>query len=173
MIFTALKQLIAYRMHVPKWAVAPTSGAGAGAHGGRANRIGTNALYLALDVDTAVQEYKQVSALLPPGTLVSYLVTAEPIVDFTDGYRGDTWAPLWEEFFCDWRACWFNERIEPPSWVLGDEVMAAGAKGILFRSALAPSAVNLVLYVDELGTDDIIEVFDPAGALPRNQHSWK
>jgi hypothetical protein len=28
-------------------------------------------------------------------------------------------------------ACWLNERIEPPSWMPGDQVIA-GAKGILF-----------------------------------------
>ena len=29
MILTPLQDITAYRMHVPKWAVAPTSGAGA------------------------------------------------------------------------------------------------------------------------------------------------
>lgn len=104
MIFSNLSQVTAYRVHVPKWAVAPTSGAGAGTHGGRANRIGVNALYLALELETAVAEYQQVSPLLPPGTLVSYQVTASPIVDFTAGYRTETWDPLWEDFYCDWRA---------------------------------------------------------------------
>ena len=70
MILTALTKVTAYRMHVPRWAVAPTSGAGAGKHGGRVNRIGLNALYLALDVNTAVREYQQISPLMPPGTLV-------------------------------------------------------------------------------------------------------
>jgi RES domain-containing protein len=173
MILTTLNQIVAYRMHVPKWAVAPTSGAGAGMHGGRANRVGVNALYLALDEETAISEYKQVSTLLPPGTLVSYRVTAAPIVDFTGGYRHGVWAPLWESFFCDWRACWFGERTEPPSWVLGDEAVAAGAKGILFRSSLTASGVNLALYVDQLDGKDVIEVIDPSGLLPKNQDSWR
>lgn len=47
MIFTAL-DTVAYRVHDPKWAYAPTSGAGAGSHGGRANRPGISALYLSL-----------------------------------------------------------------------------------------------------------------------------
>jgi hypothetical protein len=47
MIFTALGPLAAYRMHLPKWAAMPVSGAGAAVHGGRANRPGTHALYLA------------------------------------------------------------------------------------------------------------------------------
>jgi RES domain-containing protein len=59
MILKALRGLTAYRMHVPKWAVAPTSGAGAAKHGGRANCVGMSAIYLALDVETAVREYQQ------------------------------------------------------------------------------------------------------------------
>ena len=40
------------------------------------------ALYLALETETAVREYQQVSTLLPPGTLTSYQLTAAPVVDF-------------------------------------------------------------------------------------------
>ena len=40
MILTDLSSVTAYRMHTPKWATAPTSGAGAATHGGRANRPG-------------------------------------------------------------------------------------------------------------------------------------
>jgi RES domain-containing protein len=97
MILTAISGITAYRMHAPKWAVSPTSGAGAGKHGGRANRIGLSALYLALDINTAVREYQQVSPLMPPGTLVSYKVTIDPVVDFTSGYQGGKWAALWED----------------------------------------------------------------------------
>lgn len=172
MILTELAGVTAYRMLAPKWAVAPTSGAGAGQHGGRANRVGLNALYLALDIDTAVREYQQVSPLMPPGTLVSYQLSVAPVVDFTGGFQAGTWDPLWEDFYCDWRACWFNQRIEPPSWVLGDEAVASGAKGILFRSRLSPDGVNLVLYVDELASSDRLDVYDPHGSLPRNQSSW-
>lgn len=116
MIFTALEDIAAYRMHTPKWAVAPTSGEGAAAHGGRANRPGVAALYLGLDTETAVSEYRQISPLLPPGTLVSYQVTATPIVDFRLGYTSSQWDPLWEGFSCDWRELWFNRRVGPPSW---------------------------------------------------------
>ena len=49
MIVAPLGPITAYRMHTPRWAGTPTSGAGAGVHGGRANRPGTDALYLALD----------------------------------------------------------------------------------------------------------------------------
>jgi RES domain-containing protein len=172
MILTELSGITVYRMHVPKWAVAPTSGAGAGTHGGRANRIGLNALYLALDHDTAIREYQQISRLMPPGTLVSYRLTVTPIVDFTGGYESGKWSSLWEDFYCDWRRGWFNERIEPPSWIIGDEVVSSGSKGILFRSHLSSGGINLVLYVDELQSTDRLEVYDPQGALPRDQSSW-
>lgn len=82
MILTPLENLSAYRMHVPRWVVAPTSGAGAAKHGGRVNRPGVAALYLALDIETAVRGYQQVSTLLPPGTLVNYQLTMGPVADF-------------------------------------------------------------------------------------------
>jgi RES domain-containing protein len=173
MILTDVDSLTAYRMHTPKWAATPASGAGAATHGGRANRPGVQALYLALEVDTAVREYQQVSPLMPPGTLVTYTVTAKAVVDFRRGYDFTAWSPLWEEFYCDWRDLWFNQRVEPPSWVLADEALAAGAKGILFESRIAPGGINLVLYNEMLGPGDGLSVYDPAGALPKNDDSWR
>lgn len=61
-----------YRMHTPRWAVTPTSGAGAAKHGGRFNRPGVSALYLSDETQTAIAEYKQDPSLMPPGTLVQY-----------------------------------------------------------------------------------------------------
>jgi RES domain-containing protein len=80
---------------------------------------------------------------------------------------------MWEDFHCDWRACWFNPRVEPPSWIIGDEVIAAGAKGLLFKSHLSTGGLNLVIYPDALGTGDEITPYDPQGMLPRNQSSWR
>jgi RES domain-containing protein len=169
MIFTAL-DTVAYRVHDPKWAFAPTSGAGAGRFGGRANRPGVDALYLSIDVETALSEYQQLDALLPPALVVSYLVNVDRVVDFRKGFT-EAWDPLWQDFFCDWRKLYFNEGIEPPSWVIGDQVLAAGAKGILFKSAITGRR-NLVLYTDALTKADVIKVHDPDRALPRNQSSW-
>ena len=168
----ALAGLTAYRMHVPRWAVAPTSGAGAARHGGRANRPGVAALYLALETTTAIYEYQQVSTLLPPGTLTSYQLTVAPVVDFTAGYSALAWDPIWEDFYCDWRELWFNRRIEPPSWIAADAVMAAGAKGIVFPSRLAPSGTNLVLFTHMLAASDALQVHDPGNDLPQTQASW-
>jgi RES domain-containing protein len=173
MILTELGPVTAYRMHTPRWATAPTSGEGAAAHGGRANRPGVSALYLALEAETAVREYQQLSPLMPPGTLVSYTVRLAPVVDFRAGYDPSRWPDLWEEFHCDWRELWFNQRVEPPSWVLADETLGAGAKGILFGSGLAPGGTNLVVFNDMVAMDDTLQVYDPTGALPKNQDSWR
>ncbi len=172
MILCDLGPVTAYRMHTPRWATAPSSGAGAATHGGRVNRPGVPALYLALEPETAVREFQQLSPLMPPGTLVSYTVRVGPVVDFRAGFDPRQWADLWEDFCCDWRELWFNQRVEPPSWVLADEVLAAGAKGVLFASTLSPGGTNLVLYNDMLTTVDALHVNDPAGSLPKNQASW-
>lgn len=162
---------VAYRVHQPKWSFAPTSGAGAGTYGGRANRPGVNALYLSLELETALAEYQQLDALMPPGLMVSYNVSVDAVVDFRGGYTSD-WDPLWQDFYCDWRNIYFNQGIEPPSWVIGDQVLAAGAKGILFNSAINARA-NLVIYTDALAGADSIAVHDPDNALPKNQQSWE
>ncbi len=170
MILTALSA-VAYRMHDPKWAFAPTSGAGAGKHGGRANRPGVDALYLSLELETALAEYKGIDSLLPPTLMVSYKLEIDAIVDFRGGYD-EMWDRLWEDFYCDWRKLHFNEGVEPPSWVNGDMVLAAGAKGILFKSVLN-GGTNLVLYTDAMADTDSIVVYDPNHALPKNQDSWR
>jgi RES domain-containing protein len=172
MIFTTLEKTPAFRMHAPHSAVEPTRGAETAENGGRVNRPGVEALYLALDIDTAVKEYQQNFELPPPGTLVSYWVTAAPIADFRLGYQPGRWSPLWERFFCDWRELWFKQKVEPPTWVLADEVLAAGAKGLLFPSQLSPGGINLVLYPERLTAADTIEVHNPGDSLPKNQHSW-
>ena len=94
-------------------------------------------------------------------------------LDFRAGYDSAHWPGLWEEFFCDWRELWFNQRVEPPSWVLADDALAAGAKGILFASRFVPGGTNLVVYNDMLTADDALQVYDPSGALPKNQDSWR
>jgi len=162
---------VAYRVHNPKWAFAPTSGAGAGKHGGRANRPGVNAIYLSLELETALAEYQQTDALLEPALMASYRIRVGPVVDFRAGFANG-WDALWQDFYCDWRRLYFNEGIEPPSWVIGDHVLAASAKGIMFRSIIT-GGTNLVLYNDALEDGDELTVHDPHGALPRNQDSWQ
>lgn len=162
----------AYRVHVPRWAWAPTSGAGAAEYGGRLNRPGVPALYLALETTTALEEYRQLSALMPPGLLVSYKLHVSRVVDFSGGYT-QTWDPLWQELTCDWRRLWFNEHIEPPSWLLADVALECGAAGILFPSVANPGGTNLVLYTEVLPEGDRLVAYDPDDDLPKDQRSWE
>jgi hypothetical protein len=60
----------------------------------------------------------------------------------------------------------------PPSWVIGDQVIKAGAKGILFNWAIAGQA-NCVIYTDAFDGADSVDVYDPHDDLPKNQASWK
>ncbi|WP_215861387.1 RES domain-containing protein [Acidithiobacillus ferriphilus] len=108
-----------YRFIVPRWSHAPTSGAGAGAKGGRFNRPGLEALYLSRTAETALAEYQQDARLLPPGTLALFLVTRLRVVDFSAGYKAGNWHPLWAEYACNWRKLAFDEKMEPASWELG------------------------------------------------------
>ena len=156
-----------YRVHSPRWARTPLSGAGAARHGGRFNRPGLRALYLSGDPMTALLEYQQDDVLLPPGTLVTYTVTLARIVDLSGGYIDGLWSPQWAEWRCDWRALALVAKVEPPSWALGDRALASGATGILFPSTRqsGSEALNLVIYVDHLGASDAVSYHDPGGTL--------
>ncbi|BEV17947.1 RES domain-containing protein [Herbaspirillum sp. DW155] len=171
MILTRL-ETVAYRVHVPRWSFEPTSGAGAARFGGRLNRPGVPALYLSLDTATALAEYQQLDVLLPPGVIVAYRISLDKVVDFRDG-DSSNWSSIWQSFYCDWRRMHFNDAIEPPSWQIGDTARTAGAKGILYRSALANAGCNLVIFTGMLGEADQVEVHDPLRTLPLDQASWR
>lgn len=173
MIWAQFDQLEAFRMLTPKWAIAPKSGEGAAENGGRVNRCGVAALYLSLDPGTAIREYQQDDPLVPPGTLVSYRITVDRLLDFRGGFQSDQWPMVWEDFFRDWRSILLDQGVEPPSWAIGDDALKAQAQGIVFASQAAPGGVNLVLYAEALTAADVVQVFDPQGALPKNQKSWE
>lgn len=172
MIFTDLDGSIPFfRAHTPRWASQPLSGAGAALKGGRLNRPGVHALYLADSTETAIAEYVQLSSLMPALTLVQYQVVLQRVVDFRQGYAPGAWQPLWQELNCNWRNDAFLQGAEPPSWVIADEVQTSGATGVLFPSTKG-KGVNLVIYTDALSPEDRISVLDPTQALPRDQSSW-
>lgn len=160
-----------YRLHSPRWAHQPTSGAGAARNGGRLIRPGVEALYLAREIETAAAEFQQAAPVLTPGILVSYSVSLRLVVDFSEGFKPDQWHPIWEDFFCDWRKL-VLDKIEPPSWVISDMVLAAGFQGVLFPSATHPGGTNLVVYTTQLTSADTLAVNDPHGDLPRDPDSW-
>lgn len=172
MIITGLSDAVFCRMNTPRWAFTPTSGAGAARQGGRLNRAGVEALYLSRETDTAVAEFRQTSTIMPPGMLVSYLVSAARVVDFSAGFHVG-WDPLWQDFDCNWRKLVFNDKVEPPTWVLSDMVMAAGCQGVLFPSLARPGGTNVVIYPAMLALQDKLEAIDPNNDLPRDQSSWK
>jgi RES domain-containing protein len=161
-----------HRYLTPKWAFVPTSGAGAAIEGGRFNRPGVEALYLARTPDTAIEEYKQGATIAPPATLVAYKVTAVQIVDFSGGFDPAVWAPEWADWNCAWKKIARIDKKIPPSWKLGDAVIKAGYRGILFPSTRYPGGVCLALYPANFTAADVITAHDPDGRLPADQSSW-
>jgi len=161
-----------YRVIVPRWSHAPTSGAGAARKGGRFNRPGLEALYLSKDAITAVEEYRQHERLLPPGTLVTFLVGPLMVVDFSAGFESGRWEPIWADYACNWRRLAFDERSEPPSWVLGDLALDAGAAGILFPSSVHAGGTNLVVFNSSQLPARMLRVHDPDKRLPDDARSW-
>ena len=49
-------------------------------------RSSIEALYLSVDPETALAEYRQGATITPPATLVAYRVDVDRIVDFSAGY---------------------------------------------------------------------------------------
>jgi RES domain-containing protein len=152
-----------YRMHTPRWAVMPTSGAGAAKHGGRFNRPGVPALYLADTTETAIAEYKQDLTLMPPGTLVQYELSLSATI-LVDEYEREGWDSIWEDWNCEWRKLAL-EGTEPPSWLMGDIAIESGANGILFPSTKQAGGRSLVVYTELLGPNDVLRAVDPRGDI--------
>lgn len=164
-----------YRAHDPRWAFLPLSGEGAAIRGARFNPKGMRALYLALDVMTAVKEANQGFARkIEPCVLCSYEVLCDDIVDLRTP-AGRTAASV---DFADMACAWFADlaaRREPPSWAMAQRLYDAGAAGILVPS-VAPGAEqndhNLVLWRWSDRPPHQVTVFDPSGRLPKDQLSW-
>jgi RES domain-containing protein len=145
----------------------PTSGEGARLYGGRWNRKGFPALYLAADAVTAVAEYYQ--GLPKPGTLVPYYLDAAAIADLTTSTAGPCDTRVEDALEANWKAMAFLDRQTPPSWVLTDELIAAGAQGALVPSVQNPGGRNLVLWhwheKDKQGEGAVLTVLDPDDTL--------
>lgn len=173
MILVALPPgTLLYRAHTPQWASRHISGGGAAIRGGRFNREGVEALYLSLDEVTALREYQQTSAFLPPCTLCSYRASLRDLVDLRQLHQGEPWDDLWHDWREDWRRLRFELHIEPPTWVLADLVLANGYTGILFPSQVHEGGTNVVVYPERLKDGNSVTVHDPDGRLPRDMSSW-
>lgn len=164
-----------YRGHDPAWSFTPLSGEGAAITGGRFNRKGQAALYLALDVMTAVAECTQgFSFRLQPLTMCEYDVDCEPLADLRDAEgRARHDVPL-DDLACGWLTC-LRARREAPSWRVADRLRAEGHAGMLvpsFVPGATPANHNLVLWRWGPELPCQVKVHDPAGRLPKNQLSW-
>lgn len=166
MILTTLGQETAcYRVIAPAYAGTPLSGMGAGRQGGRFNRPGQEALYLSMDETTALVEYKQDNPWLPPGTICTFFAQGLRVADLSAGFDPERWPPLWADFAVDWRGEWFGKCVEPPTWYMADDAVAAELDGILYPSQARPGGTNLVVYRSSGRPASELRVYDPTGAL--------
>ncbi|MEA9392110.1 RES family NAD+ phosphorylase [Acerihabitans sp. TG2] len=154
-----------YRVIVPAYATTPCSGMGAARQGGRFNRPRQEALYLSVDEATALAEYQQDNPWLQPGMICTFFAKALRVADLSAGYDSTHWADLWADFAVDWRTERFGNGIEPPTWYMADDVVAAGLDGILFPSQAYPGGINLVIYRSSQLTSAQLCVYDPASRL--------
>lgn len=152
-----------WRIMSPRWAHDPLSGEGAARNGGRWNRPGMEALYLAESVETAFAEYQQ-EVGTRPGTFAAYGVVGANIVDLS---RKDVQAALGvseAEMLAPWKQLAFVERRDPPSWRLFDRLQD-GVHGARTPSAQRDGAYNLVLWRWNIPGAPAVSVLDPHGDL--------
>lgn len=164
-----------YRVHDPRWSFKPLSGDGAAIHGGRFNPKGVAALYLSLDLVTAVREGNQgFAGKIEPCVLCSYEVDCTDITDLrTDAARAAA-GVAFEELASPW-AMLGLERKPIPSQRLASRLIADGQAGVLVPSFAVGSASdshNLVLWRWGPALPCRVTVHDPSGRLPKSQLSW-
>jgi len=151
------------------------SGDGAAIRGGRFNPQGVPALYLALEIVTAIKEVSHGFARrIDPLVLCSYEVDCDGIVDLrSDEGRRSVGVSL-DDMACGWMDLATRGR-RPPSWAICDQFSQEGAAGILvpsFASGADDRDANLVLWTWNRELPHRVDVFDPSGRLPKNQLSW-
>lgn len=161
-----------WRVHAPRWAFAPLSGEGASLTGGRFNRPGKPALYLAFDYQTAIIEYEH-GMSWRPGTLCAYKVDAS-VADLREAELLLDFGFSREDVLCNWKEAAFDaSRTPPPTWRIADTLIQKGLAGAIYPSAVDPIGTNLVLWRWNTATDDKVEVLDPLDDLPADQRSWQ
>jgi RES domain-containing protein len=165
-----------YRAHNPAWAFKPLSGDGAALYGGRFNPKGKPALYLALDISTAVLEANQGFAhKIDPCTLCAYEVDCGDIADLRNEAGRKRHAATRADIECAWLIL-ARAGKTPPSWAIATRLIGEGFAGVLVRSLARRSradAYNLVLWRWGPDRPHRVTVSDPGGKLPKNQLSWK
>jgi RES domain-containing protein len=164
-----------YRAHDPRWSFSPLSGHGATITGGRFNRKGQAALYLALDPITAIAEVTQGFAnRLHPLLLCEYDVDCEDIADLrTVEGRAELGVSI-EVLDGPWLTFQRAGKIAP-SQKLAASLQADGFVGAIvpsFAPGVADESHNLILWSWSEQLPHKVRVFDPDGRLPQDQSSW-
>jgi RES domain-containing protein len=160
----------AYRGHDPQWAYDPYSGEGARISGGRFNRRGDAALYLACDIATVIVEVTQsFASRLPPILICEYDVDCEHIADLSDdNTRRDLGIDL-----ADLSGAWLDYQRAgrlAPSQAVAAFLKAEGYAGIIVRSFARQATDanhNLVLWDWGPEPPHRVNVHDPEGRLAR------
>ena len=164
-----------YRGHDPKWSFRALSGDGAAIHGGRFNPKGVPALYLALDLVTAVNETNQgFVRKIDPLVLCSYEIDCADIIDLRTEADQAAEGVTPAEMACGWMLM-ARSGGQAPTWTLARRLIGRGGAGVLVPSyapGAAPSAANLVLWTWTDALPHRCTVHDPSGRLPKDQLSW-
>jgi RES domain-containing protein len=130
------------------------------------------ALYLGLDIMTAVKEANQGFAhKIDPCVLCSYEVACDDITDLRTVESCAEHSVQMEDLACGWFA-FLAAGKEPPTWEIVGRLHSEGKAGVLVPS-FAPGATaedhNLVLWRWDENPPHQVRVFDPSGRLPKDQ----
>lgn len=165
----ALSSAIVFRAASLKFYATTHSTVGARTRGGRFNRPGTSALYLALDADTALAEYWQTD---PPAPLVLIPneLTATRLLDLRGGPPAG-FGEHWTSWADDWKLA--REEVDNgnaaancPSWMCGEDAIGRKLSGIIYPSTKRASGANVVLFTDNIVAGTMaLRVLDPSGEI--------
>jgi RES domain-containing protein len=152
------------------------SGDGAAAKGGRFNPIGVPALCLALTAEGVFLEMGPGFAhRFDPLTVCSYGVDVDDLLDLRTEADCAIAGIDFVDMSCAWAYDLANGR-KPASWRVAEELIKAGASGILvpsFATGAKVDTANLVLWKWSSDLPHKVEVHDPNKRLPKDQSSWR
>ena len=154
-----------WRVLTPRWARDPLSGQGAAIHGGRFNEVGVAALYLSLDLPTAIEEYQQ-DIDFRPGTFCAYQVDVGPIADLTLDSNIRRLRVTKSDLLCDWKQIAFYENDTPPTWKIAKRLRSLCA-GVMVPSARVSQSSNLVLWRWNDMRNNRVRSLDPSEELKK------
>lgn len=165
----------AYRAHNPRWAFVPTSGRGAGIHGGRFNPPGLDTLYLSERLETAWLEAQQGLPFKPqPLTICAYEIDSSGMVDLSDEAAREALGVSLDALGCAWEEI-LDRGHRPPTWALVNILRGNDRSGIRvpsFAPGAGPRDVNLVFWDWSDQPPRMVRVIDDEGRLPTDQTSW-